>query len=56
MSGTDLSEYESQTRKRFWLGPFAWLGWLNFHRATLSRLFADPRMSEAAKQAVREYL
>lgn len=53
---SDLSPYERETRKRFWLGPIAWLGWLNLHRATLARLFADPRMSEQARQAVREHL
>lgn len=53
---SDLSEYERQTRKLFWLGPLRWLAWRDFHRGTLAVLFTDPRMTEDAKQAVREHL
>ena len=54
------SPYEQTTWERF-LDAFPWrkqayLAWRDFHRATLARLFADPRMTEAAKDAVREML
>ena len=54
------SPYEETTWQRF-KDAFPWrqaafLAWRDFHRASLLRLFADPRMTEDAKQAVREIL
>lgn len=50
------SEYEKETRKLFFLGPGSFRAWRDMHRAALARLFADPRMTEAAKEAAREML
>lgn len=58
---TDDSPYEKETRRRFWLvvaeGPLSsYLHWRDMHRATLLRLAADPRVTPAALQAIREHL
>ena len=54
----DETKYEKETRKKFWFGPLAYLGWRDFHRGTLAQLLADPRVaaSPGAQQAIREML